>query len=92
MQGFCVKNCADYSGIQIWMTPLSDGAYALLIANFIVNNLSNFNICWKEIYLGNRTHSVRDLWEHKDLGEFPECCCSFNIAPHDSVFLKVKKS
>jgi len=65
--GLCLTSQSAQDLIEAWMGPLSDGTYALVVVN---RGRSNQNAKFSFAQLGLRANKVtlRDLWEHKDIG------------------------
>jgi alpha-galactosidase len=54
--------------LQIWMKPLSDGAKAVALFNFVTDDEAEpLTLKFKDLGFSSPVH-VRDLWVHKDLG------------------------
>ena len=54
--------------LQIWMKPLSDGAKAVAIFNYVVDDQAiPITLQLKDVGFPGSVHA-RDLWAHKDLG------------------------
>ena len=82
--GKCLSSMVEAT--EVWAGNLSDGEYALLLLNRAGNN-QTVEISWDEIGFDNKTLKLRDLWEHKDLGEFNNSF-SVSLDSHDSLLLK----
>jgi len=76
-------------GLQVWAKKLStSGEYAIALLNRSdYNNTLSAN--WKSLGLDPKTVTVRDLWQHKDLGSF-ENKFETVIPSHNVVMIKVK--
>ena len=82
--GKCLASMVEAT--EVWAGNLSNGEYALLLLNRAGNN-QKVEISWDEIGFDNKTLKLRDLWEHKDLGEFNNSFSVF-LDSHDSLLLK----
>jgi alpha-galactosidase len=64
--------------LQIWVRPLSGGAKALAIFNFVTDDVPQpVTVAFKDLGFTGPVHA-RDLWEHKDLGTLSD---SFTAVP-----------
>ncbi|SDX95521.1 X2-like carbohydrate binding domain-containing protein [Paenibacillus sp. CF384] len=72
---------------QVWYANNGDGTYTVALYN-LGNKASSVNVNWKDIGLTGAA-SVRDLWAHKDLGQFATGFSSGTLEPHASRLLKV---
>ncbi|CAF2100474.1 unnamed protein product [Rotaria magnacalcarata] len=75
---------------EIWAGPLTDGSKAVLAFNraHIINQTISVlfpDLGWKS----TSRVKVRDLWLHKDLGEFQGNYTAFNIESHGAQMLKM---
>ncbi len=70
---------------QIWYGQMSNGDYILALFNR-EDSLQNRTVHFSSIGMKN-VAEVRDLWEHKDLGEMASY--SVNLPPHGSVVLRL---
>ena len=55
---------------EIWIKPLADGSTAIAIFNR-GESPAEIDVRWLEIGLPG-AHELRDLWEHTDLGRYPD--------------------
>jgi alpha-galactosidase len=75
------------SKMAVWYAnTVSDEEYYLAIFNLSDFVLSS-EISWTDAGLPGGKHSLRDLWEHKNLG--PSDLLKFKLAPHASALYKV---
>jgi alpha-galactosidase len=66
VEGRRVHHASD--GQDIWVKPLSGGRQAVLLLNRSPRD-QGMTVKWSELGLAaNQSATVRDLWEHKDLG------------------------
>jgi len=72
---------------EIWVKPLADGSVAALLINRGEDN-QNITANFKDLGISG-TKSVRDLWAHKDLGEFTDSF-SADVPRHGVVMVKIK--
>jgi alpha-galactosidase len=73
--------------LEIWMKPLKDGSRALALFNRN-STASEMTLRFTDAGLGNRA-TVRDLWQHKDLGSFSGTFTT-HVPRHGVVLLRVK--
>jgi len=76
-------------GIEVWMKPLGSagsGVEAVLLLN-LTNAPAEAAVQWSDVGLEGKV-DVRDLWTHRDLGEFSGSYKT-QLAAHGSVLLKV---
>jgi alpha-galactosidase len=77
------------SGLQVWSKPLSGTdvhAVALLNRN---GSAAPITVKFAQIGLSNTHATVRDLWQHVDLGTFQGGYTAANVASHGVVMLRV---
>jgi hypothetical protein len=85
--GKCLSSKPDPDQTEVWAGRLSDGNWVVLLLNRATFD-AEVEIKWSEISLASRTAFLRDLWEHKDLGEFKDGY-KVNLSSHESQLLKV---
>jgi len=73
--------------MEAWMGPLADGTYALVVVNRASSSQTG-KFSFADLGLTASKVSLRDLWEHKDLGSFTEI--SVELKAHASVMYKLK--
>ena len=84
-QGRQVRKDGD---LEVWSKTLNDGSRAVILFNRGTAQ-SEIAVNWGEIgYPGHLTAKVRDLWEHKDKGEFTGSYKAF-VASHGVVMVRV---
>lgn len=71
---------------EVWARPLYDGTLAVGLFNrgFLA---AEVNVNWSDLKLDGK-QPVRDLWLHKDLGEFGSSF-STTVPPHGTVLVKI---
>lgn len=83
------------NGAQIWSKPLYDGSWGVILYNsnlvfgYVDIHLAfddNLLPGWKSSY---KSATVRDLWEHKDLGTYSSSWNVTDLSARQSIFLKV---
>jgi alpha-galactosidase len=85
-QGRCVSRHGD---TEVWARPLADGSRAVILFNRGSSELE-VSVNWEELgYPGHLRAAVRDLWQHKDLGDFTGKF-SASVASHGVVMTTVK--
>jgi len=73
---------------DVWCKPLANGATAVALLNRDDNPLA-ITALWKDFgFNDNATLTVRDLWQHKDLGTYTGNL-TLTVAPHATVLLKL---
>jgi alpha-galactosidase len=61
---------ARHGDLEVWARPLADGSRAVILLNRGTTE-QEIGVNWEELgYPGHLTAAVRDLWQHKDLGNF----------------------
>jgi alpha-galactosidase len=74
---------------EVWAKQLKDGSRAAVLLNR-GSAEKEISVNWEDIgYPGHLTASVRDLWQHKDLGNFTGKF-SASVASHGVVMIIVK--
>ena len=78
--------------VQVWGKPMKGGAWAVLVINALPRAFGEKQTVIIPLSLLNITASasVRDLWNHKDLGLVYKQIVTDPIQGHDSVFLFVQ--
>lgn len=87
-------------GVEVWVKPLSDGAWAITFLNR-TELPKKINFDWKknpikdadfgyEADFGKTIFKIKDLWKNKEVGNTNKVFTS-EIAPHDVVVLKLTK-
>ena len=64
------KRISQHLGAEIWVKDLTDGSKAIGLFNRD-GEPQEISLSWKDMGI-TPPSNVRDLWEHKDLGYFPE--------------------
>jgi alpha-galactosidase len=78
----------DDGDLEVWSRPLADGSRAVGLLNRS-KNVQRISVTWKEIILDPEMEAtVRDLWQHKDLGSFRQSF-SAEVPSHGLVLVKV---
>ncbi|MFD1602696.1 glycoside hydrolase family 27 protein [Flavobacterium artemisiae] len=95
IQGFKYK---VIDGVEVWVKPLSDGAWAVSFLNR-TDSLKKINFDWKknnfkdsdfgfETDFSKTTFKLKDLWKNKEAGSTKKIFIS-EIASHDVITLKL---
>ena len=84
-QGVRVKHGAN---LEIWQKFLSNGDVALLLLNR-QNQVSDLRVDWADVGLKDNV-SVRDVWQHQDLGKYAQSYTAKAVLAHGSVMLRVQ--
>ena len=77
------------SGLQVWSKPLSGNdvrAVALLNRN---GSTASITVSFAQIGLSNGQASVRDLWQHANLGMFNGSYTASSVPSHGVVMLRI---
>jgi alpha-galactosidase len=75
---------------EIWAGPLADGSKAVLAFNRDNNNNRTILVSFNDLgWLLTSRVNVRDLWLHKDLGEFQGNYTAYDIESHGVQMLKM---
>lgn len=83
------KRIRDDGDAEVFAKPLADGSWAIGLLNRNDSLESTIRISWNEIGLEGK-QKVRDLWEHKELGEFPDYF-EATVKPHQCVVVRLLK-
>jgi alpha-galactosidase len=75
--------------LEIWARPLVDGGRAVVLFNRSATE-HPINVSWTQLaYPAHLSATVRDLWQHKDLGKFSGKF-SASVPSHAVVMVTVK--
>jgi alpha-galactosidase len=77
------------SGLQVWSKPLAGSnvrAVALLNRN---GGAASIAVSFAQVGLSSGQATVRDLWQHTDLGTFSGSYTAMNIPSHGVVLLRI---
>lgn len=72
---------------EVWAKPLADGSTAALLINR-GEDMERITANFKDLGVSG-TKNVRDLWAHKDLGQFADSF-SADVRPHGVVMVKLR--
>jgi alpha-galactosidase len=73
---------------EVWSRPLADGSRAVILFNRSKTQ-QTIKTDWPQIgYTAHQSAAVRDLWQHKDLGNFIGSFSS-PVPPHGVVMVKI---
>lgn len=95
-QAECNLHCTDQDfskdskNAQITVGELEKQAYAVAVTNW--NNANTFKdvkVNFVELKLKLRSYKVRDLWEHKDLGQKEGGFVIASVGPHETQIFKL---
>ena len=97
IQGFKYQS---ENGVEVWVKPLSDDNWAVVFLNR-TDKSQKVKFDWKKhiiedkdfnltLNLNNHNYSIRDLWEHKDLGKTNKIFDK-ELASHDVIAVKLTK-
>ena len=80
---------AKNGDVEVWSKPLQDGSRAVVLLNR-GSNEQQITVDWESLgYPMHLSASVRDLWQHKDLGKFTGKF-SAQVASHGVVMITVR--
>ena len=83
------ERAAKNGDAEVWAKQMNDGSRAVILLNRGKAE-QKVSVRWEEIgYPGSLSATVRDLWEHKDLGNFTGAFSS-QVPSHGVVMLIVK--
>jgi len=85
--GMCLTTQTPAELVEAWMGPLADGSYALVIVNR-AGIAQSAKFTFADLGLQAKKATIRDLWEHKDLGVVYDI--SVDLKTHASVMYKLK--
>jgi len=75
--------------LEVWARPLKDGSRAVILLNRGASE-SPITVNWEDLhYPAHFSAAVRDLWQHKDLGQFTGAFTA-PVLSHGVVMLTVK--
>jgi alpha-galactosidase len=64
------RRVSGHGDLEAWARPLADGSRAVILLNRGTTE-QEIGVTWEELgYPGHWSAAVRDLWQHKDLGNF----------------------
>ena len=84
VQGTCRVYCKmndKSTKPEIWAAPLADGGIAIVPVNWRENVTPEFNVNLGYLGLFEK-YTVRDMWEHSDLGEVQDSLLVPSLPPH----------
>jgi alpha-galactosidase len=85
MTGVKVRDDGD---LEVWVKQMGNGDRTVVLFNRGLST-ENIMVSWEEMgYPKHLKANVRDLWQHKDLGEFAENF-SAEVPSHDAVMIRV---
>ena len=84
--GIGARRVATAGQTEVWARPLWDGTVAVGLFNR-GKTTANVKVNWSEIGLAG-AQSARDLWQQRDLGEFPGGY-SVDVAAHGAALVKI---
>ena len=82
-------------GVQVWVKPLRDGSRAVALLN-LRPDTADIPFRWRDIGIANGGATVRDLWQHEDLGRHVDNGGDYSqrfsqkVPPHGVVMLRVQ--
>jgi alpha-galactosidase len=83
------KKIRDDGDVEVFAKPLADGSWAVGLLNRNDGTEKKIHFSWNEIGIQGKW-TVRDLWEHLDLGRFSD---QFErvVKPHQCAVLRLEK-
>jgi len=85
--GKCLSSETTKETVEAWMGPLADGTFALVIVNRAASS-QHVSFSFSDLGLKAQKVTLRDLWEHKDIGFATDI--TVDLKTHASVMYKVK--
>jgi alpha-galactosidase len=83
------ERVAKHGDLEVWSKQLKDGSRAVVLLNRGASE-QQISANWEDLgYPNALSASVRDLWQHKDLGKFAGKF-SASVASHGVVMVAVK--
>lgn len=80
---------AGTSGFQLWVKPVGNGEVAALVINANLLQSAAVDLYFTDMGITGPM-SVRDVWDHKDLGTHTTSLRTDTISPHDSRMYRFK--
>jgi alpha-galactosidase len=77
------------TGLQVWSKPLSGGSVRAVALLNRTTGAASITVTFAQIGLPNAPASVRDLWQHADLGTFNGTYTANAIPSHGVVMLRI---
>jgi len=71
---------------QVWAKPQPNKKYAVLLLNMNGNVSQDITVEFADLPMP-QTVSIRDIWNHRDLGEYTNSYTAHQVPPFDSSFL-----
>jgi len=82
-------NSSTSEPLEVWAGPLANGDIAVILLNQVSTTEERMTATWTDIGLSStRSASVRDIWQHKDMGNFTGSY-SATVEAHGVVFLRI---
>ena len=76
---------------QVWARPLSDGSQAVVLYNR-GNYTHSITVQFSKLgWPASTTATVRDLWQHADVGTFTGSYTASKVLPHGVVMVKITR-
>jgi alpha-galactosidase len=82
------RRVASGEGFEIWDRELEDGSRAVGLFNLSDLGTSTLKVTWKDLGREGK-QAVRDLWRHKDLGEF-ETAFEAAVKSHGALLVRIR--
>jgi len=79
------KRIRDDGDLEVWCKELSGNRHAVALFNRS-KHPANITVDWSEVGMEGKV-SVRDVWKHKDLGQFKNAFIGKNIPGHSAMVL-----
>ena len=81
------------AGVEVWAGPLANGDTAVLLLNRADTDVESFELQWSalqaELSGVADCNTVRDLWQHQELGQFSGSFNSTALPSHASQFIRI---
>jgi alpha-galactosidase len=73
---------------EVWVKKMEDGSQTVALLNKAATP-AEMTVRWSDLSLKGK-HTVRDLWQRKDIGRFGNAC-STTVASHEVVLINIRK-
>jgi hypothetical protein len=77
------------TGLQVWSKPLSGGSARAVALLNRTGSAASIAVSFSQIGLTNGQATVRDLWQHADLGMFSGSYTAASVPSHGVAMLRI---
>ena len=88
IQGKRIKGAGQ---LEIWLKPLKDSAYAVLLFNRTTST-RDISVTWSELGIPAGTYYIRNLWKHQDITPSATGCSATQLVAYDAAIYRISKS